>query len=272
MVHVFGPQARFPYMRDRKYDVPDAPLEDLWRLLDFLGFDRAVLVQASVHGVDNKAMIDALARGGGRLRGVALIDETFSEDDIAQMNAAGVRGVRFNFVRLLGGPPPLSVFEHVVETIRPFGWHIALHVGGEELIEYGTLFERADVPVVIEHMGRVDISGGLEQRSFRWMIDLAKTSGFWIKIDMGDRLSLQGPPYDDMVPFARAIVEAIPDRTIWGTDWPHPMYQAGKIMPDDGDLVDLLGRYVPDAELRHRILVQNPQALYGFPEMRQADV
>lgn len=270
MVHVFGPQARFPYMSDRKYDVPDAPLEQLWTFLDVLGFDRAVLVQASVHGVDNSAMIDALTRGEGRLRGVALLDDTVTESDVARMHAAGVRGVRFNFVRLLGGPPPLRVFHRVVETIRPFGWHIALHVGGEELIEYESLFEQANVPLVIEHMGRVNISGGLRQCSFQRMIDLAKSNGFWIKIDMGDRLSLQGPPYDDMIPFAQAIVEAIPDRTIWGTDWPHPMYLADKVMPDDAELVDLLGRYVPDNDLRERVLVANAERLYSFPKMRDA--
>lgn len=264
--HVIGPGERFPFSPERKYDAPDAPFESLLALHDRLGFDRAVLVQASIHGTDNSAMLDALRRSGGRYRGVALIDETISDEQIAQLHADGVRGVRFNFVRMLGGPPDLDAYDRLLERIRPFGWHAALHVGLDELAEHEERFRRSVVPVVIEHLGRADISQGVDGEGFRRLLRLARNENVWIKIDMGDRLSLRGAPYGDVVPFARAVVEVASERTLWGTDWPHPMYAADREMPDDGELVDLFRDYVPDPELRHRILVENPERLYGFGE------
>lgn len=233
---------------------------------DVLGIERAALVQATVHGADNSAMLDALERSGGRYRGVAILRGQESEAELARLDAAGVCGVRFNFVRMLGGPPPAATFHHVVARIAELGWHIALHVGGEDLLEHEATLRKLRVPVVIEHMGRVDIAAGLEQPSFVRMLQLMKHDGFWVKIDMGDRLSRTGSPYLDVVPFAQAIVAAAPDRVLWGTDWPHPMYQPDKPMPNDGDLVDLLAQYVPDASLRGRILVHNAARLYRYPE------
>jgi len=262
--HVIGPRSRFPFSRDRKYDAPDAPFEDLARLHAVLGFERAALVQASVHGDDNRAMLDALERSGGRYRGVAILDERVSDRELERLDGAGVCGVRFNFVRFLGGPPPAASFRRIVERIAPLGWHVALHVGGAELLEHERMLRKLRLPVVIEHMGRVDIAAGQRQKSFQRMLGLMKHDGFWAKIDMGERLSLSGAPYADVVPFAQAIVETAPERVLWGTDWPHPIYQPGRPMPNDGDLVDLFGTYVPDPVLREKILVDNPAKLYRF--------
>lgn len=262
--HVIGPRPRFRFSADRKYDVPDAPYEELERLHSILGFERAALVQATVHGADNAAMLDALERSGGRYRGVAILEDTVSDSELERLNRAGVCGVRFNFVRFLGGPPSPGSFHRIVDRIAPLGWHIAIHVGGDDLLEHAAMLSKLRLPVVIEHLGRVDVRGGMEQASFRLMLDLMKHHGVWMKIDMGDRLSVSGPPYRDVIPFAQAVVGAAPDQVLWGTDWPHPMYQADKPMPNDGNLVDLFGEYVPDAALRERILVKNAARLYHF--------
>jgi predicted TIM-barrel fold metal-dependent hydrolase len=261
---VIGPRARYPFAPERRYDAPDASFEALARLHAVLGFERAALVQASVHGSDNTAMLDALERGGGHYCGVAILDDAVSDGELERLDRAGVRGVRFNFVRFLGGPPPAASFQRITERIAPLGWHVALHVGGEDLLEHEAMLRRLRLPVVIEHMGRVDISKGLRQKSFQRMLDLMKHDGIWVKIDMGERLSVLGPPYADIVPFAQAIVDAAPERVLWGTDWPHPMYAPGKPMPNDGDLVDLFGAYVPDPALREVILVRNAERLYRF--------
>jgi predicted TIM-barrel fold metal-dependent hydrolase len=165
---------------------------------------------------------------------------------------------------MLGGPPDSAAFDRIVDRIAPFGWHVALHVGGDDLVEHAQRLRTLRVPVVIEHLGRVDVAQGLDQRAFRLMLDLMKNDGIWVKIDMGDRLSVQGPPYHDVVPFVHAIVDTRADRVLWGTDWPHPMYQPGKVMPNDGDLVDLLALYLPDTAMRETILVANPAGFYSF--------
>lgn len=270
MCHVIGPRERFPFGAERKYDAPDAPFEALARLHSVLGIERAALVQATVHGADNSAMVDALERSAARYRGVAILDGAESDADLARLDAAGVCGVRFNFVRMLGGPPPTAIFERIVARVGELGWHVALHVGGDDLLEHETTLRKLRVPVVIEHMGRVNITAGLGQASFVRMLALMKHEGFWVKIDMGDRLSQTGPPYRDVVPFAQAIVAAAPERVLWGTDWPHPMYQPGRVMPNDGDLVDLFAEYVPDAAMRERILVHNAARFYRYPQERAA--
>jgi 2-pyrone-4,6-dicarboxylate lactonase len=262
--HVIGPRESYPFSPLRKYDAPDAPFDDLARLHATLGIERAALVQATVHGADNSAMVDALQRSRGRYRGVAILDGGESDAELARLDRAGVCGVRFNFVGMLGGPPPAATFQRIVDRIAEFGWHVALHVGGPDILEHESTLRKIPVPVVIEHMGRVDIAQGLAQASFVRMLDLMKHEGFWVKIDMGDRLSLTGPPYSDVVPFAQAIVAAAPQRVLWGTDWPHPMYQRSLPMPNDGELVDLFGAYVPDAALRERILVENAARFYRY--------
>jgi 2-pyrone-4,6-dicarboxylate lactonase len=260
--HVFGPRDRFPYFEGRPYDPPEAPYAKLRALHDHLDLDRAVVVQSAIHGVDNTAMLDALAQSGGRYRGVCNLNASFSEKDIEAMHAAGVRGVRFNFVRFLGGPPDLGVFKRVTDMVADFGWHVTVHAWTDDLTEHADLFGSLKLPVMLEHMCHIDPEAGLDQAPFRLLLEGIREHGWWSKIANGDRVSKTGRPYNDVVPYAQAIIETDPDRVIWGTDWPHPMYRG--TIPDDGELVDLLYSYAPDAETLKKILVDNPARLYDF--------
>ncbi len=262
--HVFGPGDVFPYHPKRSYTPPDAPYEALTRLHATLGLDRAVIVQATCHGNDNRAMLDAIARAGGRYRGVAMIGGTETDADLERLHEGGVRGVRMSFARHLSGPPDFSNVAHVAGRIAPLGWHLVLYLEAEDVAENADALGRLDVPVVIDHMARVRVRDGLGQAPFRLLLDFLREADFWVKISCAERLSAAGPPFDDVVPFAGALIEAAPDRVLWGTDWPHPNI-VGQ-MPNDGDLTELLLSYAPDEALRRKILVDNPARLYGFDE------
>lgn len=260
--HVFGPAAKFPFAADRAYTPPDSGIGDFERLQERLGLSRAVFVQASCHGTDNSAMVDAIVRGNGRYAGVAMIDESFGDADIGRLHDVGVRGTRFNFVAHLGGAPELDVFWRLVDRVQQFGWHIVLHFDAQDLPQYAELLDRMPCPYVIDHMARVPVTAGVDQEPFQHLLDLMRDERCWVKISGAERLTADGPPpYDDVVPFARALIAAAPDRVLWGTDWPHPNVRH---MPDDGDLVDLLAMFAPDEALRTRILVRNPETLYDF--------
>jgi 2-pyrone-4,6-dicarboxylate lactonase len=260
--HIFGPAARFPYSPDRSYTPPDAGIEDFQRLQGRLGLSRAVFVQASCHGTDNRAMVDALWRGAGRYAGVAMIDETFTDAELAELHAAGVRATRFNFVAHLGGAPDLNRFWRIVDRVAPLGWHVVLHFDADGLPAHAELLDGMPCPYVIDHMARVDATAGIDQPPFQALLELLGDERCWVKISGAERLTADGaPPYGDVVPFALALIAAAPDRVLWGTDWPHPNVQQ---MPDDGDLVDLLADFAPDETTRHRILVENPERLYDF--------
>jgi 2-pyrone-4,6-dicarboxylate lactonase len=231
-------------------------------LQEKLGLSRAVFVQASCHGTDNTAMIDALVRGDGRYAGVAMIDESYGERELGELHDAGVRGTRFNFVSHLGGAPDLDVFWRLVERVAPFGWHIVLHFDAKDLPGHAELLDRLPTPFVIDHMARVDAAAGLDQEPFQALLHVMKDERAWVKISGAERLTAEGPPpYDDVVPYAQALIEAAPERVLWGTDWPHPNVRH---MPDDGDLVDQLAKYAPDEATRNQILVDNPERLYDF--------
>ncbi len=260
--HVFGPAAIFPYAPGRRYTPEDAPKEALAALHAHLGIDRAVIVQASCHGTDNRAMLDALASAPDRYRGVAIADATVSDADLAAMHRAGVRGVRFNFVKHLGGAPDLKVFAAVVDRVRHLSWHVVLHVDAPDIIPLSGMIRSLPLPFVIDHMGRVPAAAGLTQPPLRALLDLAKLDRCWIKVCGSERISL--PPYQDAVPIAHAIVEAIPDRVLWGTDFPHPN-PTHKV--DEADLVDLVPLIAPTDVLRQKLLVDNPARLYGFLPM-----
>ena len=262
--HVFGPAARYPYHPDRSYTPPDAPLADLVRLHDALGLDRAVIVQATCHGADNRAMLDAIAAAPGRYRGVAMVEEHFTDRDYEALHRGGVRGVRMSFARHLGGPPDFARVRAVAERIRPLGWHLVLYLEAVDVVENAAAIERLGLPIVIDHLARVKVAEGPQQASFQLLLRFLAEGDFWVKISCAERLSAAGPPYEDVVPFARAAIEAAPDRVLWGTDWPHPNI-AGS-MPNDGDLVDMLPRYAPDPDLLRGIVVDNPARLYGFAE------
>ncbi|MDH3286786.1 MAG: amidohydrolase family protein [Betaproteobacteria bacterium] len=260
--HVFGPGARFPYAPERRYTPPDAPKEKLAALHRHLGFTRAVLVQASCHGHDNSAMLDAMSWSKGAWRGVAMLGDDVTERELERLHAGGTRGVRFNFVRHLGGAPDLQVIEHVVARIRPLGWHLQVHLDAEDIAAYSRFLDRLPVPFIIDHMGRVEAGRGLEQKPFRQLLELVKSNErAWVKVSGADRVSFTSKPFHDALPFARALIEVAPDRVLWGTDFPHPNANP---MPNDGELVDLFAAFCPD-ELRHCILVDNPTRLY-WPE------
>ena len=260
--HIFGPGAKYPYAPDRSYTPPDAPLEKFRELQAILGLERAVLVNASCHGTDNTVILDAIAQSNGQYRGVANADDSFSERDFQRLHDGGCRGVRFNFVRHLGGMPDLDEFQRVIERIRPFGWHVVLHLDAADVVEFDSVLKRLPTPFVIDHMGRVPTAGGLEQEPFRRLLELARRDNCWVKICGAERISSAGPPFTDAVPFAQALIGAAPDRILWGTDWPHP--NISKHMPNDGDLVDLIPLMAPDTAMQKRILVDNPHRLYGF--------
>jgi 2-pyrone-4,6-dicarboxylate lactonase len=266
--HVFGPGARFPYAAGRRYTPPDAPKERLRALHEHLGLARAVLVQASCHGTDNRAMLDAIAwarrfEPGGAWRGVAMVGKDVTDRELESLAEGGVRGVRFNFVAHLGGAPDLEAFDRVTGRIGALGWHVVLHLDAEDILEHRARIERLRVPFVIDHMGRVRAEHGLEQQPFRLLLELMRNDLAWVKVSGPERISSSGKPFHDAVPFARALIDAAPDRVLWGTDFPHPNVRA---MPNDGELVDLLARICPDEAARRKLLVDNPARLYWKDE------
>jgi predicted TIM-barrel fold metal-dependent hydrolase len=257
--HVFGPAAKFPYAPNRRYTPEDAPKEMLAALHDHLGVQRAVIVQASCHGKDNSAMLDALARRPDHYRGVAIVDETTPPTDFPKMHQAGVRGVRFNFVKHLGGTPDMDVFNNAIRRIKPLGWHVVLHLDATNIIPLSDMIRALPVTFVIDHMGRVPAAAGLEQEPLKALLKIAELEKCWIKVCGSERIDL--PPYDKAVPIARKIVETIPDRVLWGTDFPHPNPTH---VCDEADLVDLVPLIAPTPELQKKLLVDNPAKLYGF--------
>ena len=259
--HVFGPAAKFPYDPKAAYQPDDAPFEALQKLHRRLGLERAVIVHASCHGPDMRATLDAIARSKGAYRGTAIIDQSYTEKDFQRMHEGGIRGVRFNFVKHLGGRPDMAFFQRTVDRLKAMGWHLILHLDAGDLVEFEDTFRKLPVPFVIDHMGRVKAADGLEQAPFRTLLGFLKNQNAWVKVCGAERVSSKGPPFTDSVPFARALIAAAPDRILWGTDWPHPNV---KWMPDDAGLVELFPLMAPSPDLQYKILVDNPARLYGF--------
>ncbi len=260
--HVFGPGDVFPYAPERKYTPVDAGKDKLFELRDFLGFERCVIVQGTCHGADNSAMVDALRAADGRARGIATIRPTVSDAELADMNDAGVRGIRFNFVKRLVDPKPDDYYRELVDRIAPLGWHVVIYFEAADLAERWNLFTSLPVPVVVDHMGRPDVTKPGDGPEFGLFLRfMADTPTVWSKVSGPERLTRQGPPdYADVRPFARTLVERFPDRVLWGTDWPHPNMKSH--MPDDGHLVDVIPHIAPTEELRQALLVDNPTRLY----------
>jgi 2-pyrone-4,6-dicarboxylate lactonase len=257
--HVFGPGARFPYAPGRRYTPEDAPKEALAALHRHLGLSRTVIVQASCHGTDNAAMLDAIAAAPGTTRGVGIVDDTFDEKALERLNAGGVRGARFNFVRHLGGAPDMDVFNRVIPRIKALGWHVVLHLDAPDIAELSPMIRALPLPFIIDHMGRVDAKLGPDQPAFKALLELAKLDGCWIKVSGAERIS--PPPFDLAMPIAARILAALPDRVLWGTDFPHPNL---KIEVDEADLVDLVPAFATTEDAQRRLLVDNPARLYGF--------
>jgi len=252
----------FPYAPQRKYTPTDAPKEQLFALRDFLGFERNVIVQGTCHGADNLALVDALSSSAGRARGVATVSREVTDTQLAQLHDAGVRGVRFNFVKRLVDVTPTDVLQDIARRIAPLGWHVVVYFEAADLPELEPFFASLPARVVVDHMGRPDIRQPVQGGEFERFVRFMHTNDHvWSKVSGAERLSVTGPPnYQDFVPFARRIVETFPDRVLWGTDWPHPNMKSH--MPDDGDLVDLLPHIAPTSDLQRRLLVDNPMRLY----------
>jgi len=260
--HVFGPAATFPYAPDRSYTPKDAGRERLAALHKHLGLSRAIIVQASCHGTDNSAMLDAMAHSNGTQRGVAMVKPDVSDTELERLHAGGVRGARVNFVAHLGGAPDLKAVDSILARITPLGWHIQLHLDAHDIKGYRGFLDKVKIPFIIDHMGRVEAQHGVKQDAFLQLLDLMKNPLAWVKISGADRITSAGKPFHDAEPFVRSLIAAAPDRVLWGTDFPHPN---AKIMPNDGELVDLFAKFCDDDALRRKILVNNPNTLY-WPE------
>lgn len=260
--HVFGPGDNFPFAPERKYTPCDASREQLFALRDFLGLERNVVVQATCHGADNRALLDVLEHAEDRARGVVTVRPEVEVAELERMHELGVRGVRFNYVKRLVDPKPDDYYRSIVEKIAPLGWHVVLYFEPADLAEKREFFASLGVPIVVDHMGRPDVTQPLEGPEFQAYLDFAReTPDVWTKVSCPDRLSVSGSPtYADVVPFARTVVEEFPDRVLWGTDWPHPNMK--REMPDDGLLVDYVPSIATTPSLQQRLLVTNPTTLY----------
>lgn len=259
--HVFGPAGEFPFAPERKYTPCDAGKDKLYKLRDYLGFERNVVVQATCHGKDNRAMVDACRSAGDKARGIASVGPDITEGEIRDMHEAGVRGVRFNFVKRLVDATPKEVFLDIADKIKPFGWHIVVYFEAPDLEELVPFLESLPTVIVVDHMGRPDVSKGVDHPDFQRFIKLmADNDNIWSKVTCPERLSLQGPPYDDVIPYCAEIVDQFPDRVLWGTDWPHPNMKSH--MPDDGALVDYIPKIARTIEQQRKLLVDNPMRLY----------
>ena len=263
--HVFGPMAKFPFNAKAKYLPGDAGPDMLFALRDRLGFTRNVIVQASCHGTDNAATLDAIAKSDGKARGVAVVDPAISDAELERLHEGGIRGVRFNFLKRLVDDAPKDKFLDVARRIERLGWHVVVYFEADILAELRPFLDAIPTPIVIDHMGRPDVSqgpDGADMRAFRALLE--SRSDIWFKASCPDRLDASGPPWDDFATAVAPLVADYPDRALWGTDWPHPNMQDA--VPDDGALVDMIPRIAPTPKLQHRLLVANPMRLY-WPEL-----
>ncbi len=263
--HVFGPSPEFPFAPERKYTPCNAGKEKLFELRDHLGFTRNVIVQATCHGKDNRAMMDACRASGGLARGVASVGADITKEELSDMHEAGVRGVRFNFVKRLVDATPKSVFLEIAAKIQDFGWSTVVYFEAQDLEDLEPFLQELPGTIVIDHMGRPNVKNGVDHIDFRRFISLLENnSSIWSKVTCPERLTVAGPPYDDVVPFYQAIVDRFEDRVLWGTDWPHPNMKSH--MPDDGALVDYIPRIARTVQQQEKLLVTNPMRLY-WPEL-----
>ena len=267
--HVFGPGDQFPYAPERKYTPCDASKDQLFALRDHLGFDKNVIVQATCHGSDNRALVDALHASNNKARGVATVNRNITDAELQAMHAAGVRGTRFNFVKRLADFTPRKVLLEIAHRIAPLGWHVVVYFEAQDLPELYDFFTALPTTVVVDHMGRPDVSQPVDGPGFELFVKMMREHrNIWSKVSCPERLSVSGPKalngeqnaYADVIPFARRLVETFPDRVLWGTDWPHPNLKDH--MPDDGLLVDFIPHIAPTPELQHQLLVDNPTRLY----------
>ena len=260
--HVFGPEAYFPFSPKRKYTPCDASKEQLFELRDFLGFERSVIVQATCHGNNNDALEDALLNSNDKARGIASVGEDIDHATLRRLDQAGVRGVRFNFVKRLVDNTPKDIFKKISKMIAEYGWHIVVYVESQDLEEIVSFLKALPTTVVFDHMARPDVAKGTDSKEFNLLMRLMENEKFWCKTTCPERLTKISPEYNysDVLPFMQKLVTNFPDRVLWGTDWPHPNMKSH--MPDDGKLVDIIAIFAPDLTTQKKLLVDNPLRLY----------
>ena len=266
-VHIFGPRAVFPFAEGRRYTPADAPKEMLFRLHERLGIQHCVIVQPACHGMDNSVTADATAATGGAYKGIALVPPSVPDVELQRLATAGLCGARFHYMDHLATGPAIDEVIAFGKRLAPLGWHLQIHMEAAMIADLAPALRRAPVPVVIDHMGRIDASLGLDQPAFHALLGLLEDRNIWVKVSGADRVTRQGPPYSDAVPFARKLVSECGDRCVWGTDWPHPNHRGP--MPDDGTLVDLIAEIAPGEAARQALLVDNPRRLYRFAPARK---
>lgn len=266
-VHIFGPRARFPFAEGRGYTPSDAPKELLFKLHERLGIQHCVIVQPACHGPDNDVTADAIAATGGSYKGIALVPPSIADADLQRLAAAGLCGARFHYMEHLARGPGIDEVIEFARRLAPLGWHLQIHMEAALIAGLAPALRRAPVPVLIDHMGRIDASLGLNQPAFKALLGLLEDRNVWVKVSGADRVTRQGPPYVDAIPFARKLVAECGDRCVWGTDWPHPNHRGP--VPDDGLLVDILAEIAPGDAARQALLVDNPQRLYRFAPARK---
>ena len=260
--HIFGPAAEYPFSPTRPYTPPDAPLSMFRALHEKIGVERAVIVNATLHGFDNRVVTDAIARSDGKYLGIANINGAMSDADLLSLDKAGIRGCRFAFLKRLGGVGDINAFKRLVDRAAGIGWHVDIYLEPGTIREFMPILTALPTTYVIDHMGTIAAAKGLDDPEFKALLDLQKNDEkCWVKITGLERASSGEPPFRDSVPFARSLIENAPDRVIWGTDWPHPNV---KVMPNDGDLVDLIPLYAPEPAVQKKLLVDNPARLFKF--------
>ena len=259
--HVFGPSPEFPFAPERKYTPCNAGKDKLFELRDYLGFERNVIVQATCHGTDNSAMVDACRAAGELARGVASVRADITASELGEMHEAGVRAVRFNFVKRLVNATPREVFLEIAGKIQEFGWSTVVYFEASDLVDLQPFLQQLPGIIVVDHMGRPDVTKGVDHPDFQQFMDLMSgNENMWCKVTCPERLTVAGPPYEDVVPYCKAIVQEFENRVLWGTDWPHPNMKSH--MPDDGALVDYIPQIADTSAQRQKLLVTNPMRLY----------
>jgi predicted TIM-barrel fold metal-dependent hydrolase len=260
--HIFGPAAEYPFSPTRPYTPPDAPLPMFRALHEKIGVERAVIVNATLHGLDNRVVTDAIAKSGGKYRGIANISGVMSDADLSALDKAGICGCRFAFLKRLGGVGDMGAFKRLVERAAAIGWHVDVYLEPGTIREFSPILKALPTTYVIDHMGTISAAKGLDDPEFKALLDLQSSDEkCWVKITGLERASAGGPPFHDSVPFAKRLIDNAPDRVLWGTDWPHPNV---KVMPNDGDIVDLIPLYAPDPAVQRKLLVTNPERLFKF--------
>ena len=262
--HLFGPEALYPYSAERSYTPEECTAEDYDDLLEIIRVERAVIVQGGANGRDNRVTLAGIARHRERFRGVAVILAGQAEQTYASLHAQGIRGTRMSTV--VAGGAGFSQLERLADETKALGWHVVLHFhAASELLDVVPILERIENPFVLDHMARVTAAEGISSAPFQAILRLLSTGRCYVKLASLYRLSAEPYPHRDMLPMIHTVIREAPERVLWGSNWPHPILFTG-LMPNDGDLVDLIPLWAPDPADRHRLLVANPATLYGFPQ------